>query len=190
MKIGTRLAVLLGVLALLLLAVGVGGFLNLDRANKSLNTMFEQRMVPTHQLDQINFLMVRNRLALSNVVTDPSAERVIKYTNEVEQNIAAITKLWAGYSLIPKSQESVRLLDLHAETRKKFIQKGLCPAIVALRANDFKEAQRIVLNVLNVTYDATRAHLTALIENNRRDAQAESLTAQASYKSVRNISMI
>lgn len=61
-KIGSRLYLLIGVLAMLLVGVGIIGTNGLKVANQEMHAMHDENLLPMHTLDQINFLMTRNRL--------------------------------------------------------------------------------------------------------------------------------
>ncbi|MEI8168945.1 MAG: methyl-accepting chemotaxis protein, partial [Rhodoferax sp.] len=188
-KIGTRLTVLLAVLSALLVAVGAFGLATLSKADETMHLIYSDRMVPTHQLDEINFYMIRNRLVISNTLIEPTPERIAKYTKEVETNIAGISKLWESYSKTSMSAENARLSKLFAETRREFVQKGLLPAVAALRDNNLPEARRLVLEGLSPLHDATKPHLIALLKNIQEDAASEYAASAARYQTVRNISV-
>ena len=76
MKIGARLTLLLGVLAALMLAVGAIGHISLTKANETVQTIYFEHLIPSHQLDEINFYMTRNRLVISNALIDPTPEHL------------------------------------------------------------------------------------------------------------------
>ncbi len=189
-KIGTRLTVLLAVLSALLVAVGAFGLATLSKADETMHLIYSDRMVPTHQLDEINFYMIRNRLVISNTLIEPTPERIAKYTKEVETNIAGISKLWESYSKTSMSAENARLSKLFAETRREFVQKGLLPAVAALRDNNLPEARRLVLEGLSPLHDATKPHLIALLKNIQEDAASEYAASAARYQTVRNLSVV
>ena len=190
MKIGARLTLLLGVLAALMLAVGAIGHISLTKANETVQTIYFEHLIPSHQLDEINFYMTRNRLVISNALIDPTPEHIAQSTQEVESNIATITKLWETYSAIPKSPEVATTSQLYADTRREFVQQGLRPAVAALRANDLKEVQHIVLDKLGPLFDATKPHLTALIKNMQNEARQEHTAALARYQMARLLSIL
>jgi methyl-accepting chemotaxis protein len=190
MKIGSRLTLLLGVLSAMMLALGAIGHVSLSKANEALQAIYLEHLIPSHQLDEINFLMTRNRLVISNTLLNPTPENVAQYTKEVEDNIATITKLWEAYSAIPKSPDVTNTSKLYADTRREFVLQGLRPAVAALRANDLKEAQHIVLDKLSPLFNATRPHLTALIKNMQDEAKAENAQALARYQNARVLSIL
>jgi methyl-accepting chemotaxis protein len=188
MKIGSRLNLLISVLALFLIVGGAVGLLSLSKNNESLRNLYEEHLVATHQLDQIDSLMLRNRLVISNTLLLPTSERVAKYTKEVDGNIATISKLWEEFSKIPQSPEAQAAAKQFYETRREFVQ-GLKAAVLALRTEDLLEVNRIVIEDMSPLYDATKPHLQALIKTNQEMALAEYTDSLARYVWVRNISM-
>jgi methyl-accepting chemotaxis protein len=189
LKIGSRLYILVGVMAALLIGVGGYGLFSLKQANQGLQSLHNENMLPMHMLDEINFLMVRNRLIISNTVIDPSPEKVSKYSAEVENNIAKISQLWQAVTAKPMSPEMTKAAQGYAEARKVFVEKGLRPAVAALRAHDFKEARRLVVENIHLLYDACTPYRVALIETNLADAKAAYETATNTYMATRNVSI-
>jgi methyl-accepting chemotaxis protein len=190
MKIGSRLTLLLGVLSALLLLVGINGLVTLSKANEAMQALYAEHVVPAHQLDEINYYMIRNRLVISNTVLIPTPERIAKYTKEVDDNIATITTLWDEFSKVPQTPEAAAAAKLFAETRREFVQKGLKPAVAALRANDVKEALRIIAENMSPLHDATKPHLAALIKDIQDNAKLENAQAEARYQAARTVSLV
>ena len=190
MKIGSRLTLLLGVLSALLLLVGINGLVTLSKANDALQTQYAEHLVPAHQLDEINYYMIRNRLVISNTLLIPTPERIAKYTKEVDDNIASISKLWDEFSKVPQNESGAAAARLFADTRREFVQKGLRPAVAALRANDLKEAQRIVAENMSALHDANKPHLAKLINGISGRAQQENADALSRYQSARTVALV
>jgi methyl-accepting chemotaxis protein len=178
------------VLCALLVLVGIHGLQTLSKANDSMLALYEEHLVPAHQLDEINYYMIRNRLVISNTVLIPTPERIAKYTKEVDDNIAIISKLWDSFSKVPQTQEGAGAAKLFSETRREFVQNGLKPAVLALRANDIKEAYRIVAENMSPLHDATKPHLAALIKDIQKNAELEHIDALNRYKAARNIAWL
>ncbi|MDD5031414.1 MAG: Tar ligand binding domain-containing protein, partial [Rhodoferax sp.] len=189
MKIGSRLTLLLGVLSALLLLVGINGLITLSKANESMQALYDEHLVPSHQIDQINYYMIRNRLVISNTVLIPTPERIAKCTQEVEDNIAHITQLWEEFSKVTQNPEGAAAAKLFNETRRDFVQKGLKTAVAALRANDIKEAHRIVAENMSPLHDATKPHMAAVIKDLQDNAKLEAADAVARYQSARTLAL-
>ena len=185
MKIGTRLTVLIGVMLALLVGMGTLGLMGLKSASEQIEMMYAENMQQLHRLDQINWLMTRNRLAISNTLLDPTPEKVNKYSAEVEANIATITGLWKEFTTTNLPGEQAKLAQQYAETRKPFVEKGLRPAVAALRSGDFKEGRRIVLDQIHPLYDATKPHLDALVAAIDADGRTDYELSFQQYQSAR-----
>jgi len=162
LKIGSRLVILIGGLLALLIGVGAMGLLALKDASNEMEMMYAENMKQSHRLDEINYLMTRNRLNISNTLLDPTADNIAKYTAEVEANIGTIGALWKDFSATHMPGEQAKLAQQYADTRKLFVEKGLRPAVTALRGGELKEARRIALEQIQPLYDATKPNLDAL----------------------------
>lgn len=60
--------------------------------------------------------------------------------------------------------EEAKLAKVFIEDRKKFVQEGLLPAMAALRANDLKETQRLVIEKIRPLFAPVESGLVALIK--------------------------
>jgi methyl-accepting chemotaxis protein len=192
LKIGARLVILIGVLLALLVGVGVLGLLGFKTASEQMEMMYAENMQQSHRLDDINMLMTRNRLVISNALLDPTPEKVTKYTAEVEANIGEISSLWKAFMGANLPGEQAKLAKLYADNRKAFVEQGLRPAVAALRSGDFKEGRRIVLDQIHPLYDATKPYLDALAEAIDADGKADYELASEQYQTsrTRTIGMI
>ncbi|MBP6483552.1 MAG: Tar ligand binding domain-containing protein, partial [Rhodoferax sp.] len=189
MKIGSRLSILIVELLALLIGVGTFGMLGLKDGKQAMEMMYQENMHQSYRIDQVNFLMTRNRLVISNTLLDPTPERIAKYTAEVESNIAAISDLWKAFSEVGMSAEMTKSAQLYAESRKAFVEKGLRPAVAALRVNDLKEARRLVLDPIRTLFDATKPHLDALVAGVDADGKRDYELFNEQYQTTRNLSM-
>jgi methyl-accepting chemotaxis protein-1 (serine sensor receptor) len=152
LKISTRLIILLGVMSVLLIAIGALGLFGISQTNASLRTVFEDRTLPMGQIADINRLNLRNRLALDGALLHPLPAEVSKAVADIEANMDAINKVWATYmstSLTP--QEAVLAKQL-AHDRAQFAQEGMRPAVAALRANDLDGARLLVFEKIRPLY--------------------------------------
>jgi methyl-accepting chemotaxis protein-1 (serine sensor receptor) len=183
LKMSTRLMALLGLLSLLLLAVGGMGLFGIAKSNEALQTVYDDRVVPLQQLAEINRLMQRNQLALANSVLYP--DEIDKNMAEIEANIAAITKLWDAYMATYLTPEEARLAKTFADARARYLAEGLQPALAALRAKDMEGAQRIILEKVRPLYAPAREQLAALIQLQGDVAKAEYDAAGARYAIIR-----
>ena len=162
LKISVRLSILIGVLCALLVAIGGLGLYRISQANDALQTVFDDRTVPLAQLGDIESMMQENQLAIAQAMALPSAAVIAAGAATVESNIAAITKLWATYLATKMTPEEEKLITSYAESRRKFVQEGLRPTILALRTNNLKEAQRLASEVVYPLFAVAKRDLDAL----------------------------
>jgi len=95
--IKSRLITVLGLLGVLLMIIGGMGLHGMDKANAGLRTVYEDRTVPMNQICFIKELMLTNQLKISAALITPTPESISNNIVDVEQNIAAISKMWASY---------------------------------------------------------------------------------------------
>ncbi|MDP3687487.1 MAG: methyl-accepting chemotaxis protein, partial [Sulfurimicrobium sp.] len=100
----------------------------------------------------------------SNAIMDPTPENIQKFTSEIEDNIGLINKTWDAYMATTLTPDEKILADKFAEDRKRFVAEGLKPSITALRANNVKEAEQIVVNKIRPLYVPVREGIDALIQ--------------------------
>jgi methyl-accepting chemotaxis protein len=189
LKISTRMIMLIGALSILLVAIGAIGLLGISQSNAALLSVYEKRTVPMGQVAEIQALLLRNRLALAVSLVTPTPEEIARNTAQVEANIAAITKLWETYMASMPAPEEERLAKAFAENRKKFVVDGLKPTIAALRANDLKEAQRLVVESVRPLYTPVGEGITALMQFQLDESKRAYDTAVARYTTIRIVSV-
>ena len=185
LKISTRLLILMGVMSALLIAIGAVGLLGILQANESMRSVYEERLVPTTQISEIQKLLLRNRLAIATSLVTPSPEVIALNTAEVESNILAISKIWDAYMATELAPEEIPLAKMFAEHRGRFVQQGLKPAIAALRANDLDEARRLVVDVVRPLYGPVNDGIAALMAFQVGDAKKDYTAAMARYATFR-----
>jgi methyl-accepting chemotaxis protein-1 (serine sensor receptor) len=189
LKVSTRIMLLIGVLSALLVAIGGLGLWGIGSSNDALKSVYEDRMVPTLQLGSVRALQLANRLALNIALVTPRPENIAEQTTQVETNIATIVKTWEAYMATNLTPEEQVLAKTFSEARKEFAQAGLLPAIAALRAGDFKEAQRLVVEKVRPLSVATERGVDALIKVQVDEAQKQYDQAVARYATIRLISI-
>lgn len=145
LNIKSRLTAVIALMAVLMIVIGGMGLLGMTQANEGLRTVYEDRTIPMGQLGDIQALLLTNRLNIAATLVSPTPELLRKNTDEVEQNIGEIGKIWDAYMATSLTPEEKVLADKFAVDRKQFVVEGLKPAISALRANDVKLANQIVL---------------------------------------------
>jgi methyl-accepting chemotaxis protein-1 (serine sensor receptor) len=189
LKISTKLALLIGLLAALLVLIGSLGMYGIGKSNDALKSVYEDRTVPATLLGEIRFLMVRNRMDLNIALVTPTSEVITERTAQVESNFATIDKTWDAYMATAQSPQETKLAKTFTEDRQKLAQEGLRPTIVALRANDLKEAQRLLSEKVRPMSAPAERGSDALIKLQIDEAQKEFTEATARYATIRLVSI-
>ena len=185
LKISTRLVMLLGILSALLIAIGGIGLFGISKSNAALKSVYEDRTVPMGQIAEIQSLLLRNRLAIAATLAESTPADVVKNTADVEANIASIGKVWEAYMATTLTPDEEKLAKAFAEDRKKFVVEGLRPAVAALRANDAKGAQQIVVDKIRPLYVPVGEGIAALKKLQLDEAKKESDAAVSRYETIR-----
>jgi methyl-accepting chemotaxis protein len=180
-----RMVTVLATLSLLLLGLGGIGLFGMGKSSESLRTVYEERTLPIVQISNIQKLLLTSRLSLSAAVVTPAADVVQNSSAEVEINNDEISKIWAVYYAANLSPDEKILADKFAADRTQFVQEGLKPAIKALRANDIKEAERIVVDKVRPLYVQVSDGIQKLMQLQLDVASREYINSVESYKILR-----
>ena len=189
LKISTRLVILIGLLSVLLIAIGALGLSGIARSNDALKSVYEDRTLPVGQIAEITRLNLRNQLAIVNSVMDSEPEEIEKDTAEVEANIAAIAKVWEAYMATTLTPEEARIAKKLAEDRAKFVQDGLRPAVAALRASAMAKAHTLMVEKIRPLYLPVGAGLNALTKLQLDVAKQEYDEAAGRYARTRMLAI-
>ena len=189
LKISTRLMILGGFMSALAIVLAGLGLFGMGKANSALHSVYKDRTVPTGQLGSIESLILANRLALALAVATPTPEVIAASTASVEANMATITQTWEAYMATQRTGEEVQLAQTVVNDSKGFAQQGLNPAVLALRANDVQEAQRVMVEKVGALYVPLKKGIEALIQLQADEARKAFEQAEARYATIRMISI-
>jgi methyl-accepting chemotaxis protein len=184
-KIGARLSVLIAVLSALLVGIGAFGLYGISQSNEGARNIYEDHLRKTAMVGEIQTLLIRNRLAIAVALVTPVPDVIQSSSATVEANIAKITKTWETFTSMPLADTEAVLAKEFAANRKLFVQQGLLPTIAALRANDIKEANRLVVDKVRPLYTPVGAGIDALLKYQDEEAQREYSRTVAQYQSFR-----
>jgi methyl-accepting chemotaxis protein-1 (serine sensor receptor) len=185
LKISTRLMVLIGIVVMLLMAVGLTGLSGISQSNAALKSVYEDRTIPMGQLGDVQHQLLLNRLAVANAVLDPTPEALAKGIADVGNNLITIQKTWDAYMATTLTAEEAVVAKKFVEDRTRFVQEGLQPAVAALGAKDIAGAHRLILEKIRPLSAPVEAGLEALMDIQLKVAKAEYDTAAARYTTTR-----
>ncbi|MCK9635075.1 MAG: methyl-accepting chemotaxis protein [Methylobacter tundripaludum] len=186
LTIKARLIAIVGLLSVLLLVIGGIGLLGMSKAKEGLRTVYEDRTLPNSQIFSIQNLLLTNRLAIAASFNNPTPEAIQQNTEDVEQNIDKITRLWAGYMSTRLTAEEKILADQFAEYRKQFVADGLKPAVAALRGNRLAQTD---IDRINDLYLPVEESIRQLMQMQLDIAGQEFGAAQSRHETFRTFSI-
>ena len=159
-----QLALLFGMLcALPLLIVGM------SKTEQGQKVAQQDRTIPLEQVAHIEVLLLENRLAVASTLVTPTPEVISHNTAQVEENIAEIEQIWKAYMANHLTPAERTLAEKFAANRNRFINEALKPAVVALRADDVKEANNIVVRKVRPLYHSVGKDIHELVKLQQAD---------------------
>jgi len=181
LKISTRLIVLIGVLATLMLITGVVGLLGTSQSNASLKTVYEDRVVALDQLGEVSYLLQRNRVLVMDMLQQPDAANIEKHNKEFRGNLETINKTWNAYMATYLTPEEVRLAEDFSKTMTPYLRNGLVAAADALVAGKVEAALAINQDQIKGVAPLTQAGLQKLTRLQLDVAKHEYMKAEKSH---------
>jgi methyl-accepting chemotaxis protein len=179
---------LIGVLLFLCFQLIVGALLglgNLSVANDSMESIYDDRLVPMAQLDKIVRLLAFNELAIAKGLTDNAADAA-KMMDTVEANIRTINSTWDAYMATTLTPEEKKLADAFVAARKQFVADALLPAVGAIRDQNLGLATELLHGKLEKQFEPVESGIDKLIQLQADVAKAEYEDRRKTYVMVRN----
>lgn len=139
-RIGTRLAAMMVLAALVSALLATSGIQGLAASNESLHVVYEDRMKPVRTLGQISQLMLANQhqlqIALAQTASSPARTTLHpdfagKAVRVIETNMATIDQLWSTYAATAKGPLESALADHFAQRREQYLRDAVMPTLVA-----------------------------------------------------------
>ena len=183
LKVSTRLALCTGFLVLLLAAVGALGLFGLASTNRSLATVYNDRVVPMGQLARTQALQGERQEALHEAVEKRDAAHVQQALATAQRTRAEQAQLWTAYQATYLTPDEKRLADALAADDAAHQREGLEPLLAALRAGDFEQAERLLGGPVATTLSTVTARQQALLQLQVDVARSEHEAATALFRS-------
>ncbi len=188
LSIRSRLIFVLGLLSLMLIIGLVIGLTSLSYTNGALKALYENRLVPTGQLDQISGMIGKNQLAIAQSLNDDPAV-VNKRMDQVDAAMATANKTWNAYLAGDLTGEERKLANKAYDDYKKFVAEGVRPAVAALREPNTQLAMDIMQGPMRRDYADVERGIAALVKIQLDVAKANFTNSQELYVWVRNTSL-
>lgn len=140
LKISTRLTVLILSLVAFLLCIGGLGLFETNRSNRSLKTVYEDRVLALEYLSEVSHLLQHSRVLVMDMLLEPTSTAIEKDSIEFRANLKKIDKVWNVYLATYLTPEEAELAKTFNTARIKYVSEGLTPAVDALIESNFDTA--------------------------------------------------
>jgi PAS domain S-box-containing protein len=198
LKVNQRLLVIIG-LAVSVAVVQAGiGLYELNKENRSIRTVYEDRMVALNQLASISNSLLHIESQGFNIAGETvevtTADRkkttvlnktvVDEFVPVIEKELKTIPEVWSAYLATYLTPEEKVLAAKFAASKDNFIENAVKPALVQMHKLDAAETMRLV-DSMPASYKLAKNDVDALIQLQNDVAKQEYQTAIANYDSIR-----
>ena len=189
LKIATKLGLLIGILSALLVLIGSIGLYGISQSNEALKTVYEDRTVALEQLSDINYLLVRNRVLVMDMLLKPNAANIQERDAERQTNAQKTNQLIDAYMATYLTPEEKMLADEFIALRKSYAFDGLVPVAQALQAGKTDEALKLYEEKISTIAPKLQPAMDSLIALQTRLAKEEYHASVARYNTSRVVSI-
>ena len=180
LKISTRLALLLAVLCIVGAALGVAGLVGMHRANTSLNTVYQDRVVPLKQIKQVSDAYSINVVDTAHKVRD-GAVTVQQGLKAIAEAKSAIQSNWNAYLSTELVPEETRLVEQFRE-RQVRAEASVVDFEKLLKSADIAQLTTFAAKEMYPALDPLQEVLGALVEVQLNIAKAEYDNSESRYQ--------
>ncbi|MFW2131928.1 methyl-accepting chemotaxis protein [Ectothiorhodospira haloalkaliphila] len=193
-----RLIVVIAFLSALLMVIGGMGLTGMQAANDGLETVYDDRLIPSQQIAEIESLMQANIIQLNlAAMHDPRLEEsrlhdhpIQLHTNQVRENIRRIDQVWSAYMETFLTPEEERLASQFADRRGRFVREGLLESVRLYEEGQYAEANIRMIEVTNPLFGEATELARALLQLQLNVGSQEFESAVSAYETTRNLAVI
>jgi len=190
LKIGPRLALAFGSVLLMMVIVAVVGIRGIATVNDGTKSLYEDRTVPLAQLGEIQYIFVRNRVLVMDMLARPDAANVEKRSTELKTNVARAAELLKSYLATEMTEEEGRLAKEYSEKRSAYNAEGLAPIAAAVTAGNLEEAQKIYVAVISARAPDMEKILKRLVQIQVEAGQAQYEASDKTHTTVTTTAVV
>ena len=197
LSLATRLWGSTAAILALMLLVGVIGLRGVSESNVSLQTLYQEKQIPSNLASKMMFLLSDNRsqimLGLQHDPANPSArlhdhpldlhvDNTLKNRQEINAALEELKKH-------PLSEQEQVLFAKFSATRERYSSEGINVARRLLKEGKYLEANELLLLKINPLYAEMKRDGEALISELSRSAAETHQAAEARYATIRNLTI-
>lgn len=203
LTVKARLIFILGLMAFMILAVGVFGLRGIDTTNEGLRKVFEEDTIPYSQLSNIEVGMLKAQVLMAEAMTKVSAysggkkidfkvdEKLVAVNAlEIKKDLAEGNKLWIDYTANKLDTEEKKGADDFASKRQLYITQGLQPTLAALESGNYELAKQLMDEKAEPLFQTATAELVKLAQWQLGAGKTEYDISEKSYGRTRNLFLV
>ena len=190
LSLRARIWATMAVLVMLMATLGFLGISGQKSANKQLDAIYTDNLIPSNIVNRMMFLLADNRSQIMlglqhdtespfNKLHDHSVDVHIEATL---QNRKEINELLEKLKSAPLTDTQRTLLDKFSDTRERFSREGVNAARDMLKQGNFMDASIILLRNINPLYAEMQRAGQALIDELGHSAKQRHIVADAAYQ--------
>ena len=187
MSLKLRLISVLGLLSMLLVAIGVLGLYGMRKSNEGLRTVYETRTVSLDRITNIDRNIVRSRLALADAYANPAPDKVQAELDLIARNDKLIADTMAQYQAGNLDPEERKLAGQFIESQRRLYDQGMRPAIEALREGRLDAVRQLVAGDIATLAPTVTQSVAALRKLQVENARREYEEATQRFAMLRNV---
>ena len=173
----------------LLLIIGAIGLMGMGKTNDGLRDVYELHTTGLADITSINRNVLRNRILVESALLDPAAENVAKKAEEMQANIATITKIAAEYKARMTDPEQKETFERFAADRGNFVKEGLLATMELLKAGKVDEARKVFFDKTEPLNAKVVEHVNKLRTFHIEGAKQEFADSTSRYETIRAIAI-
>ena len=188
MSIKARLIMLVSIVMVIGLAVTISAYIGFSNLQSATQDIAERRMSLVRTVNQVKFYMLDNKTqVLAALQHDPtgklasSLDRPVgRHLDKIAANKATIDEYFADMKKNTQGEDGKRMLKELVDARIAYVNEGLLPAVQAIKAGRYDDAQNLQLQKINPLLDAWIEKQQAQAKNEDESAKKATDAALAS----------
>lgn len=172
MKISSKIILIVLFQFITTIAVALFGYYANQASNNSLDQVFSEHTKTINFTNDIKYRTIRNRLKITNMVRDPSPERIKKYTKQVSESIVIENKEMQLAMALLKDPEDVDMLKVISSKLNDFNEHGVSVLLKVIEQKDTAQASFLLEEKLAPLFDDFTKYSDIFIEKQVSDIES------------------
>ncbi|HTJ94993.1 MAG TPA: methyl-accepting chemotaxis protein [Pararobbsia sp.] len=148
LSISARLWATVGVLGLLIVAIGGLGQIGLKRSNDALDYAYSNQLAASIDVGRANLALTIARVGLDRALLHPEEPGLPAAIDKALGHLDDSDKAWHAYRALPHERDEQQLGDSVDAARTALVRQGIRPMAAALKQGDRNAADRIAMKTM------------------------------------------